>query len=94
MGEKLGENEVKILESISSDPHITIQQLSEEVQISTTAVENNIKKLKEKDLLKRVGSPKGGHWEVIASKLSPHHIFFPSRLEGSVRASEGNRGGA
>ena len=66
LGEKLGENEVKILESISSDPHITIQQLSEEVQIITTAVENNIKKLKEKCLLKRVGSPKGGHWEVIA----------------------------
>ncbi len=65
LGEKLGENDIRILESISSDPHITIKQLSEELQISTTAVENNIKKLKEKDLLKRVGPPKGGHWEII-----------------------------
>lgn len=65
MGEKLGENEIKILESISSNPHITIKQLSKELQISTTAVENNIKKLKKKNLLKRVGPPKGGHWEII-----------------------------
>jgi len=65
LGEKLGENEIRILESISSNPHITIKQLSEELQISTTAVKNNIKKLKEKDLLKRVGPPKGGHWEII-----------------------------
>ena len=66
LGEKLGENEVKILESVSNDPQITIEQLSETLQISTTAVENNIKKLKDKDLLKRVGPPKGGHWEIIA----------------------------
>ncbi len=65
MGEKLGENEIKILESISSNPDVTIKQLSEALQISTTAVENNIKKLKEKNLLKRVGPPKGGHWEII-----------------------------
>jgi len=54
LGERLGENEVKFLESISSDPHITIKQLSEKLQISTTAVE----------ILKRVGPPKGGHWEI------------------------------
>ncbi len=64
--EKLGENEIKILESISSNPQITIKQLSETLQISTTAVENNIKKLKEKDLLELVGPPKGGHWEITA----------------------------
>ncbi|MFO7992030.1 MAG: winged helix-turn-helix transcriptional regulator [Thermoplasmata archaeon] len=65
LGERLGENEEKILESISIDPHITIKELSEELKISTTAVENNIKKLKDKDFLKRVGPPKGGHWEII-----------------------------
>ncbi|MFO7793272.1 MAG: winged helix-turn-helix transcriptional regulator [Candidatus Saliniplasma sp.] len=48
LGEKLGENEIKILESISSNPQITIKQLYEKLQISTTAVENNIKKLKDK----------------------------------------------
>lgn len=63
---RLGENEVNILESISSDPQITINQLSETLKISTTAVENKIKKLKEKDILKRVGPPRGGHWEIMA----------------------------
>ena len=43
---------------------ITIRELSEAINISTTAVENNIKKLQEKGLLERVGSDKGGHWEV------------------------------
>jgi len=30
----------------------------------TTALENNLKLLKQKGLLKRVGSDKGGHWKV------------------------------
>jgi predicted HTH transcriptional regulator len=39
-------------------------QLSEIIGISQTAIENNITKLKEKGLLKRIGPAKGGHWEV------------------------------
>lgn len=64
LGEKVGRNAQKILNLMLEKKDITIRELSETINISTTAVENNIKKLQEKGLLERVGSDKGGHWEV------------------------------
>ena len=63
-GEKLGRTEVKILEIISKDKFVTIEELAKTIQIGTTAVENNIAKLKKKELLKRVGPAKGGYWKI------------------------------
>ena len=65
LGEKLGENRKNILALIQENKNITIPELSEKINISSTAIENNIAKLKEKGLLKRIGPDKGGHWEVI-----------------------------
>ncbi len=64
LGEKLGESQLKIFELVNKNKFVTIPELSKELNISTTAVENNMAKLKEKGLLKRIGSAKGGHWEV------------------------------
>ncbi len=61
----MGENEKKILILISNNPLITINELAKRVNISTTAIENNIKKLKSKKLLIRIGPAKGGHWEIL-----------------------------
>ena len=66
LGKKLGENEWKILEIIWQDPNSTIPELAEAIGISTTAIENNIKKLKEKDLLERIGSAREGYWKILA----------------------------
>jgi len=44
--------------------YITTKELSEHIKISTTAVDNNISKLKKKELIKRIGSPRGGYWEI------------------------------
>jgi ATP-dependent DNA helicase RecG len=63
-GEKLGKSERRILEAVSSNPEITIAELSERIGIGTTAIENNIKKLKNKGLLERVGSRKDGQWKL------------------------------
>lgn len=63
--EKLGENEIKILDFIEQDKFVTIPVLSKSLKISTTAVENNLVKLKRKKVLKRVGPAKGGYWEVV-----------------------------
>jgi ATP-dependent DNA helicase RecG len=41
-----------------------LSKLSKIVGISQTAIENNISKLKESGVLKRIGPAKGGHWEV------------------------------
>jgi len=65
VGRKLGENEEKILEIIKDDKFVTISKLSRLLGLSTTAVEKNIAKLKEKGLLKRIGPAKGGYWEII-----------------------------
>jgi len=63
LGEKLGENQTKILLLIKEKNTIPILELAQKIGISTTAIENNIAKLKEKKLLKRIGPDKGGHWE-------------------------------
>ena len=65
MGEKLGENEVKIIEVMKENKYATAKELSGHIKISTTAVDNNISKLKKKGILKRIGPAKGGYWEVI-----------------------------
>ncbi|UCE37074.1 MAG: putative DNA binding domain-containing protein [Thermoplasmata archaeon] len=64
LGEKLGETEEKILGLLSENPTMPITELAEKIGISTTAVEKNIKKLKEKGLLERKGPAKGGFWKV------------------------------
>lgn len=58
-------NQLKILELIAENSHITQLQLSEIIQINEKNIRNNIKKLKELGLLRRVGSAKGGYWEVV-----------------------------
>ena len=65
VGEKVGENEAKIFNLISQDKNITYVELANKLNITEKSVYKNIKKLKKKRLLKRVGPDKGGHWEVI-----------------------------
>jgi len=62
---KLSKNRKLIIESIIQKPKITIPKLADKIGISTTAIEKNIKYLKENKFIKRIGRTKGGHWEVI-----------------------------
>lgn len=64
LGEKLVENEESILSLIIQDQKIFIVDIADKPGISTTAVENNIKKLKDKGLLERKGPAEGGYWFV------------------------------
>ena len=65
LGEKLGENEAKIIGFMSEHKFITLKELAKRLEISDVAVYKNIKKLKEKGLIKRIGFAKGGYWEVL-----------------------------
>jgi len=65
LGDKLGDNQKMILKLIEKDPSISLSQLSKAIGISQTAIENNIKKFKEKGILKRFGSAKSGYWKLI-----------------------------
>lgn len=60
--DKLGDNQVKILNEIERNRTISITELSAKIGISNTAVENNIAKLKKAGYLKREGSAKSGYW--------------------------------
>ena len=58
----------KILRLIGENPAITTEEIAQSIGLSTAGVEKNIKALKQKKLLRRVGPDKGGHWEVIRHK--------------------------
>ena len=64
LGVKLGVNQMKIIEIMRRNNQITIVKMQKELGISMTAIENNIKKLKLKDVVERKGSDKGGYWVV------------------------------
>jgi predicted HTH transcriptional regulator len=63
--ERVTENQSLILKGMKKDSHITVRILSEIVGISERKIKENIKLLKNKGLLKRIGPDRGGHWEVV-----------------------------
>jgi ATP-dependent DNA helicase RecG len=63
--EGLAENQKKILMMIAGNPRVSKKAMAQSLGISTTAIDKNLAKLKQKDILHRVGPAKGGHWEVI-----------------------------
>ena len=54
-----------ILGLLSENSKLTGTELAEKVGISKRNIESNMKKLKEKGLLVRHGSPKSGYWEIL-----------------------------
>ncbi len=64
LGNRLGNTKASILHEMKNNPHITGRQLSETLEISTTAIEKNIKQLREAGIIERVGGTRG-HWEVL-----------------------------
>ena len=64
LGIKLGINQQLILKEIEKNPFITAVEIAHKINISKTAVENNIAKLKEIGVLQRVGARKNGYWKI------------------------------
>ncbi len=64
VGEKLTENQYKIISSIMKDEKVSIVEIAKQIDMAEKNVENNLRKLKEKGLLKRIGPDKGGYWNV------------------------------
>ena len=61
----LSDLQVQMLEFIRSNPTISYDELADLTQKDRTTVMRNIGKLKDAGILRRVGSKKTGHWEVI-----------------------------
>ena len=49
---------------ILNNPKITQITMAEQLEITLRAVKKSIKELNEKGILKRIGSARGGYWEV------------------------------
>jgi ATP-dependent DNA helicase RecG len=55
----------KILDQIKANPYISRQELAELCGLTSDGIKYNIRKLREKGIIKRIGPDKGGHWEVV-----------------------------
>ena len=64
LGDVLTENKLRILHLIIEDPYITKSDLVSTIGISYTSISRNIEAMRGK-YLRRVGSDKGGFWEII-----------------------------
>ena len=66
-GIKLTANQLKIIKYIKLNNKITAKELSKKVGISDRKIEENIKKLKLNNKLKRIGAARNGYWEIVNS---------------------------
>lgn len=65
VGINVGINEQRTLELIRINNRITAKEVGESLSVSLRQGERIMATLKEKGLIKRVGSNKSGHWEVV-----------------------------
>ena len=54
----------KIITILSTTPSITVRGMADILGLSRRGVEEQIKSLKQKGIIRRIGPDKGGHWEV------------------------------
>ncbi|MCK5661510.1 MAG: transcriptional regulator, partial [Methanosarcinales archaeon] len=63
--EKLTEKEQIILKLIIENAKISKEEMEHQGNLTKKSIEYNIRKLKDKGLLRRVGPARGGYWEVV-----------------------------
>ena len=62
---KVTANQEKIIAELQKNPYMTQKELSEIVGISLKSIKENMKKMQESNILRRVGADKNGYWSVI-----------------------------
>ena len=67
-GKTPGKTPLQILKILSDQPTLTIPEIAKMIKKSDSATERAIHKLREADLIKRIGPARGGHWEVTMKK--------------------------
>ena len=61
---KVTVNQQKILDVIKENPFVTQEELAQIIGLSRKSIIQNMKKLQENGLLKRIGADKNGRWEI------------------------------
>lgn len=62
---KLTKSAKKVLQALKTNSESTIDEIATNISVSRETVKRSLKTLSEKGLIKRVGSDKTGHWEII-----------------------------
>ena len=55
----------QIIDFMQQNPQISVVEIAKQSNKPRRTIENNVKKLKEKGIISRVGSDKTGNWEII-----------------------------
>ncbi len=56
----------KIIELIKNNNKISLQEITNQLNVSKRTMRRDIEKLKQQNKIKRIGSEKTGHWEIIS----------------------------
>lgn len=63
--DKVSSHQKKIVQLMSKNPYISSRELALEVGISQRKTQENIKKLIQLTIIKRMGAAKGGYWKIL-----------------------------
>jgi len=66
--EDISKNRMNIINALSIDNTLTIEQIAKKLNISKSTVRRDMQKLKDKNVLRRIGSDKKGIWEIDFKK--------------------------
>ena len=64
VGVKMSNSEMQVYNEIKNNVNITAQEISKKLNKTKRTIERIFTSLKEKRIIKRVGSDKTGHWEI------------------------------
>jgi len=63
-GTRSGTIQGQLMSLLKANPHLTYEELAEDVGQTRKTVQRHLQSLKAKGLLRRIGGAKGGYWEV------------------------------
>ncbi|MFI3158234.1 MAG: Fic family protein [Methylococcaceae bacterium] len=63
-----GETPLAIIRALQKNPELTIPMLATQLGLSSRTIERHLQKLQQQGALKRIGSTKGGYWQVKEDK--------------------------
>jgi ATP-dependent DNA helicase RecG len=66
--DNITKNQKQIINCINIDPNISALEISKSIGLSHRKIQENMKKLKLKGIITRIGPAKGGHWEITKSE--------------------------
>lgn len=65
IGINVGINEQRVLDALRADASLSAVKIGQLLGITTRQAERLLASLREKNLIRRVGANKNGHWEII-----------------------------